>query len=663
MAHAARPLGESASSLATHASKHVKRTGFPYRSIIDFVTSPTGLKAEIFPAQRFFLKVFEKEPLDDTLRDIAIRDRFNETTLYTLTEHGYYDYLRSEGRFSLDYDAYLANQTVQIILNMGRRASKSTMIGMWVATKLAQLLVHDQPQLYFKILPTDSMNVSLTALGEVNAMKLFDKLASLIKGAPYFQPYLLEPASVSSMKVWTRHDIATMRTKLAKASDAHTNSITITAQSNSPGVRGDNNLFTILEEFAHFNQAQAKKGRDEKQLDEMIYEALSPSVSGFRSPDGMPFGKTLIITSPNGKHGKSYVEYASAFALGVESYTLAMTAPTWEVNPLVAPAFLKKAYNASPTSYDQEYGAKLLEGGMSWLRDLPRFHLCTVKGAPREAVHGRVDRTYYMGVDFALSKDATAVAICHYEPQFREDRETATLDAVAYTDPETLEQYYAVPAVPLGKYVIDFVGERYAGKPPFEDRKKLLIGDMLDWLEHLFRVWPVAGGVYDQWAGDIITELMGARSYGNRLTMVNHTDLINDSLAKLFSEMMHTGRLKLPDDKGLQNGFLALQVEHRPHEIIKVQAPPGAHDDFYSAVTRALWTCHAAITNNFVIAGTKIDLKLGPGVERDVSFATAARDERSYRKLQEMKHATARNLRSPGRMLASARVMAKGFRR
>lgn len=33
---------------------------------------------------------------------------------------------------------------------------------------------------------------------------------------------------------------------------------------------------------------------------------------------------------------------------------------------------------------------------------------------------GRVDRRYFLGVDFALSNDGTACALCHFEPEFEE---------------------------------------------------------------------------------------------------------------------------------------------------------------------------------------------------------------------------------------------------
>lgn len=646
--------GLGINSVAQQARRFVKRSEGSFPRIAEFVTSPTGLNQRIFPSQRFFLKVFEKEDLDDTVADIEIRDKFNDKTLYRLTERGYYGLLRGEGRFSLDYDVYQAVEITQILLLMGRRASKSTMIGMWIATKLGQLLMHDRPQDYFGIVSSDKINVSMTALGEDNAVKLFAKLASLIKAGPYFKPYLLEQPAVSSMKLWSRDDLDTMREKKLKLDDAHTNSINITAQANSPGVRGDNNVFAVLEEFCHFNQSKtAQKG--EKQLDERIYESLAPSVSGFKSPDGKAYGKVLIISSPNGQQGKGYFEYDNAIVNGPDSYTLAMVAPTWEVNPLVGSAFLRKEYKSSPSTYDQEYGAKILSSGTAWLRDMGALYAAPVKGASLEPPVGRIDRTYFLGVDFALSRDGTAVAICHYEPHYLEKREDFLPEAFAYNPGEDW-----LPQEKRGAYVIDYVGERFAGRPPFEKQSTLLMDDVLDWIEHLFRVWPIAGGIYDQWSGEIIKQLLEKRGLGRKMTMLNMTEAANDSIAKLFSEHLHDRTLKIPDDKGLLQNLQRLQVEHRPRNLVKIEAPPGGHDDDYDSMSRALWLCHAATNRNFMLGGNKVDVRLGAAVEGGINF-NQVRDERSYRAVQQKAHQTQLSLRSPKAMANRMSLMMPGM--
>lgn len=59
----------------------------------------------IFPIQRFLLKMFIGETLDDKTADILIRDMFNEKTLETLTETQFLEYLKAEGRIGTCRDA------------------------------------------------------------------------------------------------------------------------------------------------------------------------------------------------------------------------------------------------------------------------------------------------------------------------------------------------------------------------------------------------------------------------------------------------------------------------------------------------------------------------------------------------------------------------------
>ena len=97
--------------------------------IITFATCAQGLNQKLFPSQRFLLKLLKHIPLDDTVRDIQIRDKFNKKVLATFTEREFYEYLRNDGRLSLSYEDYMStNEIIQINLVMGRRASKSTVI-------------------------------------------------------------------------------------------------------------------------------------------------------------------------------------------------------------------------------------------------------------------------------------------------------------------------------------------------------------------------------------------------------------------------------------------------------------------------------------------------------------------------------------------------------
>lgn len=631
-------------SLSETAKRFAKRP--PQYRIIEFVTGSSGLNiSTLFPAQRFLLRVFEKDELDTQIRDIEVRDHFNENVLYTFTESEFYQYLLAEGRISLPYDIYITTPITQILLSMGRRASKSSVIGFWVAYKLYQILSHEHPQLFFSILPNDQMNITLTALGESNAQKLLGKLSGTLKGAPFFAPHMLELPSNSSLKLWTLHDIATMREKQIRAgAQAQTNSITITAQANSPSVRGENNIFTILEEFAHFNSSKGSS-RD-KPLDSALHESLVPSVSGFKTPDGMPFGKALILSSPNGKRGKFFEELDAAFRLRENSFTLAIQAPTWEINTNISPAFLRAAYNKNPASFDQEYGAKLLEGGTAWLRDIGAVYRSVSKHRDGTTPHGRIDRTYFMGVDFALSNDGTAVAIAHYEPAPQHHLDDLLDEAFAYSDPDTSLWF---PGPEGGRYVLDFIDQLKAGTGVMAHRKTLLIEEVLDWISQLMLRYPIQHGIFDQWAGVIIQQLIQTRGM-DRLKMHQFTELVNDSVYKLFSSLLHEGRLSFPNNRSFLKEVLSLQVEVRSHGIIKVEAPSGLHDDQFDAAARALYLAHAFQNKNYVLAGQELHFKFSSPIYRTVTEFGYSQSETALRKMQVQHHQSQLSVRNPANL-------------
>ena len=697
-------------SLADRARKFsVTKTGL---SIIEFAELPSGLNQKLLPAQKFLLKVFEKEDLDDTIAYIPVRDQFNEKTLYTLTEAGFYEFLRAEGRFSLKYAEYQQSDIVQINLCMGRRASKTTVITVWIAYKLYQLLNIYHPQDYFGIMKRDPMNITMTALGQDNAEKLFKRFVSLLQGSPFFRPFMLEAATTDQIKIWTQYDLDQLE-NITKP-PLHSHSITITAAANSSGVRGENNMFVIADEFAHFNRS-AKSTRD-KPLDEAIYEALTPSTSGFTMPPepgeerGKPWGKSLFLSSPNGPGGKFWQDCQDANEKGARSGTLFIQAATWEINPIVHSAFLRKEYNKNPASYEQEYGGKFITGGMNWLSDLPTFYTSFDNRLNPLQPTGRRDRVYFLGIDFALSNDGTACSICHFEPDYDEPVDSFIPEAFAYwqdprlndpeflatLDPQLMErdaydnegdlipylqrvdkevmkrfnefadlknpEYLATLKRPRGRFVVDYSEVRYAGKPPYAHRKTLLLDDVLDWVQDLYWRWPIKYGVFDQWSGEIISQMVEKRGLATRLEMIKFNEHSNDSMYKLFSSLLHQNDLKLPPDPTLIRELLALRVELRSHGMIKVEVPASAgHDDRFDSIIRAVYLAYAHQNKNLALAGHNLQNLFNA---RDPVSTTGdlrgVSDPKLHEKLKQTYHQTQYSIRSPNVRTNMLKIMPKG---
>jgi len=621
-------------SLSSRAKKYSSNVSD--LDVIEFATSAQGLNINLFPTQIFFLKLFDKIPLDNKIKSISIRDRFNKKTLQTLTEVEYYNYLLDDGRISLPYEEYMAHDVIQIMLAIGRRGTKSTTICTWVAHKVYKILNIYRPQEYFGIILTDSMNITMTALGQDNANKLFKKFYGIMRGAPFFRPHMLEKPSSNRLRLWTKYDLDQLNSKTSPGT--YSNSIDIYSLPNTPGVRGDNNIYVIMDEFAHFmNSAGSSR---EKPMDDLIYEALTPSVSGFKNPDGSPFGKTLILSSPNGKKGKFFEEYDSAFELGADSGTLALRAPTWETNPDVSPIYLEKKYLKNATLYFQEFGAEFVEGGDRWIKELGKFYACFNKTADPQRYAGEYSKKYFMGADFALSHDGTAVAISHYEPNYIMTKADYPSEVFSY-DEELAEYFEKNETLVQPRIVVDYAEVRYAGCPPWEDHSVLLIDELLDWVEDLFKRWPIQCGIYDQWSGEIINQMLQNRGL-KRLDMLNHTALINDSMYKLFSMVMHQTQLIMPWFKDLEKELLALQCYIRNQGVIKVEAPAGKtnHDDMFSALIRSVYLCYSYIKKNKVLAGSLPMLfKDGKLVEALNKFKNV-QNYGQYRTLQKMYHKT-----------------------
>lgn len=591
--------------------------------IVTFATSKQGLNQKLFPAQRCILKVLTKMSLDNTVRDIEVRDKFNEKVIAVFTEQEFYDYLTDDGRTSMTYEEYLESPyVVQYQIVMGRRASKSTMIGILAAYMLYIVLLKENPQEYFGIIDSDSMDGTIIALGESNAKKLFSKFTKLVLSSQFFKPFFKEEPTATELKIWTRKDLR----KLAEAGGRVTNlsnSITIRAMPNSPQARGDNNLFVIMEEFAHYNTSSSSTR--EQPLDEMIYEATTPSTSGFKNPDGTPFGRVFIISSPNGKVGKFYKEVEASYEHKGNSGSLTLRAATWEINPSISPAYLRAQYTKNRSSFDQEFGSEFLDGGMSWLQDLGTFYRSLKKSNDGNSMFGRVDRVYFLGVDFALSNDGTACTVSHLEPKFARLAEEIVQEAYSYSEGKEIEDFLGVLK---DCYYVDYSVARYAGQAPYENRKVLLIDEVLDWIEEIYTRFPIQAGMYDQWSGAVITQLIEKRKIP-RLSMVNHSAIVNDSQYKTFSQILHSDSLVLPYEKPLSKELLGLKCTTRSGGIISVEAPAGAgfHDDRFDSIIRSLQLAFAYHTKDISIGNL---LKIEGLFKNQLSGMAKTLSDRAY---------------------------------
>lgn len=266
-------------SLADVVRSTTSTRGFRSRPIVEFAESPMGANQTVFPVQGFALKIINKEPLDNTDPRIVISHPIEASGSFRMTEAEYYEFLYDNNRINLSPDEYQNTHVMEYLLPWGRRGTKSTTVAILQGYELAEILSIPNPQRYFGIAEADRISITYVGLGQKNAEKLFSKSAKIITSIRSMAAHIPEKPTNAKLKIFTRHDLDT---KNYDDRGILIHSVELAAHANSPGLRGDNNITNVFEEFAHFNVGA--KSTKELPLDEEVYDALTPSNAAFRHP-------------------------------------------------------------------------------------------------------------------------------------------------------------------------------------------------------------------------------------------------------------------------------------------------------------------------------------------------------------------------------------------
>ena len=100
-------------------------------SILDYIEQPWGLGMNLYPVQRFIVKLYYFLPLDSKQKTIRVTDMFNTRTLYDFTEVEYLRFLHEEGRCNIGVQDHNRRD---LLLALGRRAGKCCARGTLVPT-------------------------------------------------------------------------------------------------------------------------------------------------------------------------------------------------------------------------------------------------------------------------------------------------------------------------------------------------------------------------------------------------------------------------------------------------------------------------------------------------------------------------------------------------
>lgn len=522
----------------------------------------------LFPVQKFILKVYYGMELDDQEKCIPIRDKFNEILIATYTEVEFYEYLKDLGTINKPIDALTGDHT-DLILAVGRRGSKTSIVSFVVCYELYCMLSRWSPHEYFGIILEDLIEITSISTNEKNAQNLFDRVVGNLERSKFFKPYMYQKTQLE-VYFQSQRDIDLYGEWERKSIKLRA------APCSGSGLRGPNNIIVVFDEAAFFFRDDGSSGKAvSNKSDKAVYEAATPSVAGFAHPDGRPAGRVIMISSPADKSGLFYEMVEES--MHPDSNTLMLRMPTWVMNPSVSSKYLKGKYRKNPKTYMNEFGAEFSDQMFGWLDDANQIWSCVDPGRSyKEVSYEKVP--HFLGLDPGFKEDGTALAIVH--PEFVKDPDSGVV---------TL------------KFVLDYCKVHYPwdeGVDQFEDTQ------IEGWIVDLYKKFKVQAGLSDQYYKFSLEPKMQKR--GIKTMEFRHmSSSVNSTIYQNLMAKMVAHELVLPSgpktDKIQDNGteyedtelvkeILSLQATYQDKYTIKVSAPKrkGAHDDLSDAYARAV---------------------------------------------------------------------------
>lgn len=378
-------------------------------------------------AQKVILKLYAGEPLSDRvtvphriseiewLKEMYQRERFPKDI---------YDRIDSAG------DEGFKN----IVLVIGRRGGKSTLVAVAALYSIYKLLMKDNPQKHYGIQEGDTISVAVAATSQDQTQKTsfgkilhicHEAIANRTPLARWIDPDGFRKKTISfKTKNDSRKEKELRKEGFKRESIS---SILIEAyNSNIDAFRGNAVIAGILDEFAQFGITA--DGRDAAAY---FHQTLVASLQQFKKD-----ARLFILSTPQGEVGKFYEVYREIWDGGATA-TLAIHMPTWEAwefekHPLITMKDLaddnnvefswdyengedfESAWMRTPAHIRREYGAEFEGAEAQWLPSIlvrNNFEKESLSERPR----GVMGRSYVAHADPGRTTDAFAFVICHKE--------------------------------------------------------------------------------------------------------------------------------------------------------------------------------------------------------------------------------------------------------
>ncbi len=551
-----------------------------FLNIVEFIEKFKLMPDGLFPAQRFIVKLYYNIPLDDTVKDIKITDRYGETVTAEMTEVEYLQYLYDHKRCNIrEQDG---RERRELILILGRRSGKSALSAIFAAYELYKLLKRGHPQAYYGMPAGSEIRILDIANDKEQASIVYNDIQGHIQAVDYFKNSKAHDTQ-TFLKFRTEND-------LKKFGPEGKATITATFKSSiAKGLRGRGIILAILDEIAFFVD-------NGKSSAERVYKAIKPSIAQFARKDkktrraiGDTEGRIILISSPDAREGFLYKQYQMSLTNGSESRNMLMIqAPTWEIRPDIPKSYYEEEYAKDPNGFMTEHGAEFSNRVRGYIEDIRDLEACIVPtlrpkqvGIPREP--------HFAGVDFGISNDGTAIAITHIvggkiELAYHE----IWYPKVKWAD---ANPHLLAPVVP---YAVQL-----------QDVARLDIDQIADWFFALSRRFYILRGVFDQYAGPIFEQVLHKRHL-TQFEMKNFSTSDSSQMYQNFKMAMYYKQLSLYDypipqisetqtwdnvrHSPLITELTELQATSGGKNIIIVEAPKvrGKHDDQSDALVRSI---------------------------------------------------------------------------
>lgn len=522
--------------------------GVSVLNFVDFLESPLGPKISLYPVQYMMGKILFGVELTYKEASIPVYDKFREKLLYTMNEREFLAYLYDEGRTHVrDWQDLKAGGYSEMEIIAGRRAGKSRVTAACADYMLYKLLAVRNPQEYYQLDAGSTIDFTILAQDEDGAQRLYGKIRNDVNKSEFFRPYLFGSPGANTLKLVTEAD----RGKRDVLPSIEVASLACTTRS----ARGPSSIFLCLDEFAFFRNALGSRSDE-------VYESAKPATMQFVNPEGQRDAKIITITSPWTRVGMVWDLHQDAFRDGADSEVFVVRLSTAQMNPRADSSFLKQEFKRKEATWAAEYGGEFIDSAGS-LAPPERIDSCV----DWERVNAtgfdprRVGTVFFWGVDLGLKKDATALAICHWEMG---------------------------PKKPV--LVYDYIDRMIVGDDLHKHVDTLDIDEILDWFEDMNRWLPGAFGCTDQYAGAAFITLAELRNL-SFLELVHLTGGINSQMYFALQGFINQGVARFPNNADFLRELKTGEAFYVGKTQIKFEAPneKDAHDDMCDAVALAAW--------------------------------------------------------------------------